>query len=189
MRSPATCSTSSNPSSSTSLEAADRRRQRAVPERVCDVRAVWRKDSRALTFEYNQRGHQVYRVIEVERRHRTGRARSSQRSRRPSSTTARRTARSPIPASSSASTSTMAKKSIWMSERDGWNHLYLFDGATGAVKNQITKGEWVVRARAARRPVARQIWFSAGGMYPGKDPVLRALLPDQFRRLRADAAH
>ena len=34
---------------------------------------------------------------------------------------------------------------IWMSERDGWNHLYLFDGATGQVKNQITKGEWVVR--------------------------------------------
>ena len=29
-----------------------------------------------------------------------------------------------------------------MSERDGWNHLYLIDGATGAVKNQITKGEW-----------------------------------------------
>ncbi len=26
---------------------------------------VWRKDSRAFTFEYNQRGHQVYRVIEV----------------------------------------------------------------------------------------------------------------------------
>ena len=32
-----------------------------------------------------------------------------------------------------------------MSERDGWNHLYLYDGATGQVKNQITKGQWVVR--------------------------------------------
>ena len=32
-----------------------------------------------------------------------------------------------------------------MSERDGWNHLYLYDGATGRVKNQITKGPWVVR--------------------------------------------
>ncbi len=28
-------------------------------------RPVWRKDSPAFTFEYNQRGHQVYRVIEV----------------------------------------------------------------------------------------------------------------------------
>jgi hypothetical protein len=26
-----------------------------------------------------------------------------------------------------------------MSERDGWNHLYLYDGVTGAVKNQITR--------------------------------------------------
>ena len=32
-----------------------------------------------------------------------------------------------------------------MSERDGWNHLYLYDGRTGAVKNQITKGPWPVR--------------------------------------------
>ncbi|MFM9006218.1 MAG: DPP IV N-terminal domain-containing protein, partial [Flavobacteriales bacterium] len=32
---------------------------------------------------------------------------------------------------------------IWMSERDGYNHLYLFDAA-GAVKKQITKGAWDV---------------------------------------------
>ena len=37
-----------------------------------------------------------------------------------------------------------------MSERDGWNHLYLYDAKTGAVKNQITKGEWVVRKRRSR---------------------------------------
>ena len=37
------------------------------------------------------------------------------------------------------------KEIIWASERDGWNHLYLYDGATGQVKNQITKGQWVVR--------------------------------------------
>jgi dipeptidyl aminopeptidase/acylaminoacyl peptidase len=57
-----------------------------------------------------------------------------------------------------------------MSERDGWHHLYLCDGVTGAVKNQITKGEGVVRGVQKVDPVARQIWFSAGGMYPGKDP-------------------
>src|SRR6185436_15998604 len=27
---------------------------------------VWRADSRAFTFEYNQRGHQLYRVVEVD---------------------------------------------------------------------------------------------------------------------------
>ena len=35
---------------------------------------VWRKDSRAFTFEYNQRGHQVFRVIEVDAQ--TGAARA-----------------------------------------------------------------------------------------------------------------
>ena len=31
---------------------------------------------------------------------------------------------------------------IWMSERDGWNHLYLYDTRTGTVKNPTTRGEW-----------------------------------------------
>ncbi|HEY6384397.1 MAG TPA: DPP IV N-terminal domain-containing protein, partial [Candidatus Acidoferrum sp.] len=33
---------------------------------------------------------------------------------------------------------------IWFSERDNWGHLYLYDLATGHLKNQITSGEWVV---------------------------------------------
>ena len=57
-----------------------------------------------------------------------------------------------------------------MSERDGWNHLYLYDGATGTVKQQITKGHWVVRSVIGVDEDTRQIWFSASGMYPGKDP-------------------
>jgi dipeptidyl-peptidase-4 len=32
---------------------------------------------------------------------------------------------------------------IWTSERDGWNHIYLFD-KNGALKNQITSGQWEV---------------------------------------------
>ena len=62
------------------------------------------------------------------------------------------------------------KEIVWMSERDGWNHLYLYDGATGRVKNQITKGEWVVRSVVKVDDDKRQIWFTASGMYPGKDP-------------------
>jgi dipeptidyl-peptidase 4 len=33
---------------------------------------------------------------------------------------------------------------IWFSERDNWGHLYLYDLATGKLKNQITSGDWVV---------------------------------------------
>src|SRR6185312_17363097 len=62
------------------------------------------------------------------------------------------------------------KEVIWMSERDGWNHLYLYDGVTGKVKNQITKGDWVVRAVIKVDEAKRQILFSAGGMNQGKDP-------------------
>ena len=62
-------------------------------------------------------------------------------------------------------------ETIWMSERDGWNHLYLYDGATGAVKNQITReGPWVVRGVERVDTVARQIWFRASGMTPNEDP-------------------
>ena len=57
-----------------------------------------------------------------------------------------------------------------MSERDGWNHLYLYDGATGSVKSQITRGAWAVRSVVQVDAKARQIYFTASGMYPGKDP-------------------
>ena len=38
------------------------------------TRIEWRHDGRAFTFEYNQRGHQIYRVIEVDAK--TGKARA-----------------------------------------------------------------------------------------------------------------
>ena len=57
-----------------------------------------------------------------------------------------------------------------MSERDGWNHLYLYDGDTGQVKNQITQGEWVVRGVDSVDEENRQIWFRASGMDPDQDP-------------------
>jgi len=62
------------------------------------------------------------------------------------------------------------KEIIWMSERDGWAHLYLVDGATGAFKQQITKGDWVVRAVNRVDEQKRQIWFEASAMNPGEDP-------------------
>jgi dipeptidyl-peptidase-4 len=65
------------------------------------------------------------------------------------------------------------RERIWSSERDGWNHFYLYDAQTGAVKNQITKGEWVVRAINFVDEKARVLYFSAGGHEPGRDPYLR----------------
>src|SRR6266516_1619134 len=131
----------------------------------------WRKDSRTLTFEYNQRGHQVYRVIEVDAT--TGAARAVI-SEEPKTFFTYRTANGTLADSGKQFRYDVddGREVVWMSERDGWNHLFLYDGVTGAVKNQITKGEWVVRAVQHVDPVKRQIWFSAGGMYPGKDPYV-----------------
>jgi dipeptidyl aminopeptidase/acylaminoacyl peptidase len=62
------------------------------------------------------------------------------------------------------------KEVVWMSERDGWSHLYLYDGVTGHVKNQITKGEWAVHSVDRVDEPNRQIYFWANGMDAGKDP-------------------
>lgn len=59
---------------------------------------------------------------------------------------------------------------IYVSERDGWRHLYLVDVAEGKVRNRITQGEWVVRGIQRIDEDARQIWFSASGRNPGQDP-------------------
>ncbi len=58
---------------------------------------------------------------------------------------------------------------IYESERDGWRHLYLVDLTNGAI-NQITKGAWLVRGVDRIDEDNRQIWFEAGGMFPGQDP-------------------
>src|SRR5439155_1343358 len=47
---------------------------------------------------------------------------------------------------------------------------YLYDGVTGRLKNQITRGNWLVRNVEKVDEAKRQIWFQASGMYPGKDP-------------------
>jgi dipeptidyl aminopeptidase/acylaminoacyl peptidase len=59
---------------------------------------------------------------------------------------------------------------LWLSERDGWKHLYLYDGVTGEVKNRVTRGEWVVRGVVHVDEEARQVWFQGAGMVPGQDP-------------------
>ena len=129
----------------------------------------WRRDSRAFTFEYNQRGHQRYRIIEVNAATGQARALIDEQSatfidyRRASGTLdggGRVYRNDPDD----------GREIIWLSERDGWAHLYLYDGATGQVKNQITKGEFVVRAVQRVDAEKRQIYFSAGGMDPKQDP-------------------
>src|SRR6266404_9921569 len=59
---------------------------------------------------------------------------------------------------------------IWFSERSGWGHLYLYDLATGKVKNQITTGDWAVLQVTKVDEKARVIYFTATGREKGRDP-------------------
>lgn len=55
---------------------------------------------------------------------------------------------------------------IWYSERDNWGHLYLYDAATGKVKNQITKGDWVVTRLLKVDEKNRKLYFIVDGRQP-----------------------
>lgn len=120
----------------------------------------WSPDSRRFTFLYNQRGHQVLRLIAVAGD--TGEA----------GTIIDETSPTFIDYSSKQFLhyADRTGEIVWASERNGWNHLYLYDARTGEVKNQITRGSWLVRGVDRVDEDARQIWFRAGGIYPEQDP-------------------
>jgi dipeptidyl aminopeptidase/acylaminoacyl peptidase len=139
----------------------------------------WRADSRAFTFDYNQRGHQVVRVIEVNASTGVARALIEESVK---TFVDYRTANGNLTDSGRSYRLDMkdGNEILWMSERDGWAHLYLYDG-TGAVKQQITKGNWLVRSVLRVDEAARQIYFMAGGMNPKQDPYFA-----QYYRINFD---
>jgi len=59
---------------------------------------------------------------------------------------------------------------LWFSERDDWGNLYLYDLATGKLKNQITHGEGNVTQVLDVDEKARTIYFVGVGREPGRDP-------------------
>jgi len=61
-------------------------------------------------------------------------------------------------------------EAIWYSERDDWGHLYLYDLTTGKLKNQITKGNFVVMRLLKMDEKGRVLFFEANGREAGRDP-------------------
>ncbi|WP_293301162.1 S9 family peptidase [Pedobacter sp. UBA4863] len=56
---------------------------------------------------------------------------------------------------------------LWYSERDNWGHLYLYDSKTGKLKNQITKGNWLVGRLIKVDEKARVLYFTGQGKETG----------------------
>jgi dipeptidyl-peptidase 4 len=64
---------------------------------------------------------------------------------------------------------------IWWSQRDNWIHLYLYDLATGRLKNRITTGDGNVMGVLRVDERARQIYFTGQGREAGRDPYFQHL--------------
>jgi dipeptidyl aminopeptidase/acylaminoacyl peptidase len=133
-------------------------------------RLRWLRDKRHFTYEQTDRGHQRFRLVEVDSA--TGRARNVIDEKTDSFIwTAHREAldRARLPIVTYLDNE---DEILYASERDGWRHLYLIDAKEGKVKNQVTKGEWVVRGIDRIDEKQRQIWFRASGRNPDQDPYL-----------------
>lgn len=119
----------------------------------------WRKDSRAFTFEFNQRGHQRYVIGEVNATDGSIRHLVDEQ-----------TKIFIYYYNNYRYDLDDGKELLWISERDGWRHLYLIDGTNGQVKRQVTKGEWVVRKVDHVDEANRVVYFTASGFNKGEDP-------------------
>lgn len=116
-------------------------------------------DNARFAFRYNQRGHQVMRLVGVDAN--TGMAKSL----------IKEEAKTFIDWTNKTFYQILpgGKQAIWMSERSGWCHLYMCDLETGAVK-PITQGNWVVRQVTQVDTENKVIWFNASGQTAGEDP-------------------
>ena len=131
-------------------------------------RLRWSQDGARCTYHQTDRGHQRFRLIEVDM--------------------SNGTIRNIIDEKSSTFVWTAHTENqnlptvIWLeqcngdllyvSERSGWRHVYLIDAVLGTVKNAVTSGEWVVRGIDEIDESNRQLWFRASGCFPGQDPYL-----------------
>lgn len=125
-----------------------------------NLEAIWSPDSREFYFNYNSRGHQLYRLLAVDAQ--SGRVRV-------------------VVEETSQTFIDYTKKTwrhwlhgsgelLWMSERDGWCHLYLYDSRSGKLKQPVTRGAWPVREVLHVDEAQRQVWFLASGLRAKEDP-------------------
>ena len=134
----------------------------AEPEKQFNLNNIrWADDSRSFTFDYNKRGHQEYIVYKV-----TGDNPKAQvliGEKMPTFVYYNLLYRYDLKD---------RNEILWISERDGWRHLYLYDADNGQVKRQLTKGEWVVKRVLHVDDAARVVYLVGCGKDAGEDPYL-----------------
>jgi dipeptidyl aminopeptidase/acylaminoacyl peptidase len=130
-------------------------------------RLRWKRGGGSFTYEKVDRGHQRFRLIEVDAH--TGSARNLIDEQ---TTTFIWTAHRDGMNWNLVNYLDRGDEILYASERDGWRHLYLIDARDGRVKNQVTRGAYVVRGIDRIDEANRQVWFRASGKDPGQDPYL-----------------
>ncbi len=68
---------------------------------------------------------------------------------------------------------------FWTSERDGWNHIYHYNG-NGKLLNRVTTGEYVVHEIVKVDEKSKRLYFIAGGREPNIDPYYKFLYSVKF---------
>ena len=146
----------------------------------------WTPDSRYVTMEYNQRGHKLYQLLAMDAE--TGKLTTLVEERSEKFVNYNRLWRRWL----------KDGRLLWMSERDNWNHLYLYGpkvakkskkkGAKANISSLpfregtgvgfegwgeatlITRGPWCVREVLHVDEEAEVIYFTALGVHPDEDP-------------------
>lgn len=104
------------------------------PWEISDL--AWEPDSSAFSFGYNQRGHQIARLLSVDASSGAVRLIHEERS------------KTFIDYAHKWFLHRLEHPGagwIWASESSGYNHLYLIDPVAGRVKKPLTQGNWNVR--------------------------------------------
>jgi dipeptidyl aminopeptidase/acylaminoacyl peptidase len=130
----------------------------------------WNPALGQFTFLYNQRGHQVLRVIGVDPA--TGKASCLLEEASKTFITYSDEGKCfywPLPTG----------EMLWMSERSGWNHLWRHDPRTGQTV-PVTSGNWVVDHIIHVDEATRQVWFRGCGFVSGENPYNRQLFRINF---------
>lgn len=113
----------------------------------------WDANSKTLTFEFNERGHKTYRVLEMDL---NGNVRTLIEEKNDKYVAYSRNLRRDLD----------ADHILWKSDRDGHAHIYIYNRKTGKL-SQITKGNFWVRGVQHAEIDAKgkgYIIFSANGM-------------------------
>jgi dipeptidyl-peptidase-4 len=122
------------------------------------TRAHW-VDSSRFRLLYNERGHAVVRIVEFN--------------------AADNSTRTFIEESSNTFVDYPHKvyyhllrdgRVLWMSQRTGWNHLYLLDGERGDVIRPLTHGDWLVRSVEHIDEDAGTLLLRVLGIHADQDP-------------------